>query len=167
MLAAISNESNLPSQLQQSTRAGYWSSWKTVLTESDVGGRSRQGEAVASHESGHAEGHHTGVLDDQHVGRHHSELVVCHRGPTQAVLLYCDPTTGDARRRFRALQPGSGFCEGHAFVTCFFPRRPSCEADAGAFSAFAGPDARRAHVRSRDSHVYGEPALFFRKPKIF
>ena len=31
-LAAIFNESVLPVQLQQSTRAGYWSSWKTVLT---------------------------------------------------------------------------------------------------------------------------------------
>jgi hypothetical protein len=31
-LAAIFNESVLPAQLQQSTRAGYWSSWKTVLT---------------------------------------------------------------------------------------------------------------------------------------
>ncbi len=31
-LAARFNESVLPAQLQPSTRAGYWSSWKTVLT---------------------------------------------------------------------------------------------------------------------------------------
>ena len=31
-LAAIFDECVLPAQLQQSTRAGYWSSWKTVLT---------------------------------------------------------------------------------------------------------------------------------------
>ena len=78
--------------------------------------------------------------------------MVGYRGLSQAVWLH--PTAGNAQRRFRTLQPGCSLHEGLALAAHVSHQRPSCEADAGTHRSFAGPDARRAHVRPGNGHVH-------------
>ena len=113
---------------------------------------SRGGDGPTPHESGHSEGHNTGVLDDWDVGRLHPEPVVGYRGPAQAVWLYTTP--GNARGRLLALQQGGGVDKGHA-LAAYLPRWGTPrKADAGARCTLASTDTRRAHVRPWNSHVH-------------
>jgi hypothetical protein len=145
----------MPASLQQSARAGYFSSWRLVITR---GGGSRGGGQASAYELGHTQGHYPGAPHDGMRYRNDPERMVSDLGSQDSQQAIRLPSAAHNRRRLQPHGSGSGVHPRRALTLDLSRWGAPRAGPAGARQAHAHASSRRLHygVGSRGVPAHGE-----------